>query len=166
VFYHHFGCVCPSFEALETIRVLGKGRGVVEVGSGNGYWAYMLRRLGMKVAAVDNGDSVWRTMWIGDTVKQDGAKYLAGKCGAKDEVLLMVYPQVSTHFTRSVLEAYKGSMIVIAGTQNANGFTAFRDEVVDAFVQREMPQFEKVVQTPLPSFAGKDEALFVFERKV
>lgn len=164
MFYHHFGCVCPSFEALEAIRVLAKGRGVIEVGSGNGYWTYMLRRMGMPVAAVDNGDSIWRTMWIGDTVQADGAKYIAGKDGGKGEVLLMVYPQVSTHFTRSVLDAYKGGMIVVAGTQNRNGFTAFRDEIVDEFVAREMPGFTKTVQTPLPSFAGKDEALFVFER--
>lgn len=157
--------MCPSFEALEAIRQLARGRGVVEVGSGNGYWAYMLRRLGVSVAAVDNGDSVWRTMWIGDTVKQDGAKYLAAKQGAEGEVLLMVYPQVSTHFTRSVLEAYKGGLVVVAGTQNRNGFTAFRDEVVDEYVAREMPQFEKILQTPLPSFAGKDEALFIFQRK-
>jgi len=174
VFYHHFGCACPSFEALEVVRQLaarigrqsGGGGGVVEVGSGNGYWAYMLRRLGVAVAAVDNGDSVWRTMWIGDTVVQDAAKFLAGRGGARDDVLLMVYPQVSTRFTRSVLEAYKGDVIAVAGTQNANGFTAFRDEVVDAFVAREMPEFEKTVQVALPSFAGKDEALFVFERRV
>jgi hypothetical protein len=27
-----------------------------------------------------------------------------------------------------------------------------------------MPGWEKVCQVPLPSFAGKDEALFVFEK--
>ena len=30
---------------------------------------------------------------------------------------------------------------------------------------REMPQWQRLLQIPLPSFAGKDEALFVFERK-
>lgn len=28
-----------------------------------------------------------------------------------------------------------------------------------------MPEWERVLQIPLPSFAGKDEALFVFEKK-
>jgi hypothetical protein len=28
-----------------------------------------------------------------------------------------------------------------------------------------MPGWEKVCQIPLPSFAGKDEALFVYEQK-
>jgi hypothetical protein len=36
---------------------------------------------------------------------------------------------------------------------------------VDWFA-REMPNWEKVCQVPLPSFAGKDEALFVYEKKV
>ncbi len=29
---------------------------------------------------------------------------------------------------------------------------------------REMPGWKRVLQIPLPSFAGKDEALFVFEK--
>jgi len=29
---------------------------------------------------------------------------------------------------------------------------------------REMPGWKRVLQMPLPSFAGKDEALFVFEK--
>jgi hypothetical protein len=30
---------------------------------------------------------------------------------------------------------------------------------------REMPGWKRVLQIPLPSFAGKDEALFVFEKE-
>lgn len=159
--------MCPSFEALETIRQLTKGRVVIEAGSGNGYWTYMLRRLGLTVHAVDNGDSVWRTMWIGDTIKSDAAKYLqrATNAGGKDAVLLMVYPQVTTQFTTDTLRAYKGDTICVAGTQNANGFTGFKDVGFEEYLGREKGDFEKIVQTPLPSFAGKDEAFFVFQRK-
>lgn len=173
IFYHHFGCLCPSFEALEAIRLLGKGRPVLDIGSGNGYWTYMLRRMNITVYAIDNGDSIWRTMWIGDTIKADGAKYLTqssytsqgGGNGGKDAVLLLVYPQVTTAFTTAVLKAYKGSTICVAGTQNRNGFTGFKDILIDEYVLGELKDFEKIIQTPLPSFAGKDEALYVFERK-
>lgn len=164
VFYHHFGCVCPSYESLETMRQLAKGRSVFDLGSGNGYWAYMLRRMGMTVHAVDNGDSLWRTTWIGDTFKSDGAKYLQRHDGGKDGLLLLVYPQVTTHFTKSVLHAYTGSTICVAGTQNKNGFTGFKDMTFDEYMAKERSEFKKIVQTPLPSFAAKDEALFVFER--
>ena len=53
--------------------------------------------------------------------------------------------------------------MVVAGSQNANGFTAFKEPLVEWFA-REMKQWKKICQIPLPSFAGKDEALFVFER--
>lgn len=104
-------------------------------------------------------------MWVDDTVKMDGVKYLAKNSGCKDKVLLLVYPQVSNDFTKSTLARYEGDTIVVAGTQNQNGFTGFGDMTIDNYVSKEMPKWDKVVQTPLPSFAGKDEALFVFQRK-
>ncbi|KAB8342776.1 hypothetical protein FH972_022374 [Carpinus fangiana] len=163
ILYHHFGCVCPSFEALEIIRQLAHRWGVLELGSGNGYWAFMLRQLGVSVTAVDNGDSLWRTMWIDDTVREDGVRYL-GLSGGRHAVLLLVYPQTTTAFTKSVLANYRGDTICVAGTQNKNGFTAFSDRTIDEYMREEHPEFKMVIQTPLPSFAGKDEAFFVFER--
>ncbi|KAK5081833.1 hypothetical protein LTR70_008512 [Exophiala xenobiotica] len=168
VFMHHFGCVCPSYEALEIVKAVSKGRAgaVLDVGSGNGYWTYMLRRQGVEVFAVDNGQSAWRTLWIGDTVTEDGAKYVRRRPGSgKDDVLLMVYPVVGLAFTTSVLDAYRGDVICVAGTQNGNGYTGFKDEMIDSWMARERNGFEKIVQVPLPSFAGKDDALFVFRRK-
>jgi hypothetical protein len=37
--------------------------------------------------------------------------------------------------------------------------------LVDEWVEREMEEFELLLRMPLPSFAGKDEALFVFKRR-
>ena len=190
IFYHHFGCVVPTHDALSLIQQLSK-RGtapitksneldiplpIIEIGSGNGYWAYLLRRLGLTVLCVDNQLSTWRTMWIGDTVAMDGVAFLESppdaarkvvppiEKGASNAALLLVYPQVSADFTAKVIEAYEGDVIVVAGTQNGNGFTGFRDETIMAWMEREMGEFRMVVQMPLPSFAGKDEALFVFVR--
>ncbi|KAL9011342.1 MAG: hypothetical protein Q9173_003800 [Seirophora scorigena] len=167
VFMHHFGCVCPSYESLEVIRRSANqgGRRVLDLGSGNGYWAYMLRRLGVQVDAVDNLQSKFRSLWIDDTVVEEGEKYLRSRQGATDAVLLLVYPIVGAGFTARVLDAYQGDTICVVGTQNRNGYTAFRDKVVDEYVAAEKPDFTKEVQMPLPSFAGKDEALFVFERR-
>lgn len=115
--------------------------------------------------AVDSGLSEWRTMWIGDTIASDGVAYLARNDGGRDKVLLLVYPQVSDDFTGKVLRAYKGDTIVCAGTQNANGFTGFKGETIAEWMARERPGWDKVVQVPLPSFAAKDEALFVFRKR-
>ena len=166
---HHFGCVVPNYEALEVIRQVAAARKrkkeVIEIGSGNGYWTYMLRRQGVEVKAVDNLQSKYRTLWIGDTIVKDGERFLKDSNGGRDAVLLLVYPVVGAGFTANVLDAYKGDTICVAGTQNRNGYTAFRDRRIDEYMGAERPEFEKTVQVALPSFAGKDEALFVFERR-
>nr|POE94462.1 hypothetical protein CFP56_16702 [Quercus suber] len=175
VLYHHFSCLCPSYEILSLIQQVSHGRRVVDMGSGNGYWTYMLRRLppiskalgSVTVLPIDNGVSEWRTMWIPDTLETDGAAWLEKNAGAKHDVLLLVYPTVGQEFTSRMIRAYQGSTLVCCGTQNANGFTGFKGETIAEWMLREMGgQWEKVCQIPLPSFAGKDEAGFIFERKI
>lgn len=115
VLYHHFGCVCPSYEALELIRQVSRGRAVLDIGSGNGYWTYTLRRMDpaskkekkMEVVPIDNGMSEWRTVWVGDTLQADGAEYLQQHDGGKDAVLLLVYPTVGNEFTSKMIKAYR-----------------------------------------------------------
>ncbi|KAK5112223.1 hypothetical protein LTR62_004384 [Meristemomyces frigidus] len=174
VIYHHFGCICPSYESLELIRQVANGRKVLDMGSGNGYWTYMLRRMEpqskkekkkMEVLPIDNGMSEWRTVWVGDTVEADGIEWLRQHEGGREAVLLLVYPTVGQDFTSKMLKAYDGTTIISAGTQNTSGFTAFAKETIVDWMAREMPGWERVLQIPLPSFAGKDEALFVFEKK-
>lgn len=165
IFMHHFGCVVPSYESLEVIKQIADKRTVVEIGSGNGYWTYMLRRMGVSVHAVDNLQSEYRTLWIGDTLIRDGEKYLRDEKGCKDAVLLLVYPIVSSDFTSRVLATYKGDTICVAGTQNRNGYTAFKDMTIDEYMIVEKEDYKKTVQIPLPSFPGKDEAFYVFERQ-
>ncbi|KAJ9612897.1 hypothetical protein H2200_002838 [Cladophialophora chaetospira] len=164
VYMHHFGCVVPSWEALQVISKLADGRNVLDMGCGNGYWTLMLRRLGLNVAAVDSGQSRWRTTWIPDTIVTDGIQYLRRRSGCPDMVLLLVYPIVGEDFTRRVLDSYTGDVICVAGTQNGNGYTGFKDMMIDEYMSKEKPGWEKVAQVPLPSFAGKDDALFAFRR--
>ncbi len=165
ILYHHFGCVCPSYESLEVIKQLSKGKPVIEIGSGNGYWAFLLRRLGVDVQAVDNIESEWRTTWIPDTIVADGVAYLKKQQGGKDAILLMVYPVARSGFTASILESYTGDVVCVVGTQNRNGYTGFKDTTIEEYVGEKRLTFEKTVQIPLPSFAGKDDALFVFEKR-
>lgn len=181
IFYHHFGCVVPSYAALHVIAKLAQPakpskeavRPILDVGSGNGYWTYMLRRFvvegsGMKtldVRPIDSGVSEYRFSWVKDTLRADGVEYLRKHEGGKGCVLLLVYPQAMGGFTEKVVRAFEGDTIVVAGTQNGNGFTGFPDVVVDEWVGGNLGAFELVVRMPLPSFAGKDEALFVFRRR-
>ena len=122
----------------------------------------MLRRHGVSVTAINNKQSEWRTMWIGDTVYTDGEMFLKQRKGGREEVLLLVYPVIGGDFTQKMVGEFKGDTVVVAATQNQSGYTAFRNQRIDQWMQEK--GWKKVVQVPLPSFAGKDEGLFVFQR--
>lgn len=172
IFMHHFGCATPSHESLEVLRILADGRAIADVGSGNGYWTFLLRRYGLTVYPVDNMQSEWRVNWVDDTVITDGVKWLRRNGDGKDLVLLLVYPVVGGgigggtegSFTRDLVDAFQGDTIAVVGTQNTNGYTGFKSMTMDMFMEQEHGDWTKVVQIPLPSFAGKDEALYVFQR--
>ncbi|GKT92747.1 hypothetical protein Ct61P_10597 [Colletotrichum tofieldiae] len=163
---HHFGCATPTHEALCVLRVLAAGRAVADVGSGNGYWAHMLRAYGLRVHPVDNMQSEWRVNWVPDTLVSDGVRFLRSRDAGRDLVLLLVYPVVGGgvaggtegSFTRGLVEAYAGDTLAVVGTQNRNGYTAFRGMTVDEYMEREQPAWKKVVQIPLPSFAEGERA--------
>jgi hypothetical protein len=119
----------------------------------------------LDVRAIDNQLSEYRVSWVKDTIKMDGLQYLKQNDQGKGCVLLLVYPQATGNFTGPILKAFEGDTIVVAGTQNGNGFTGFQDQVIDEWVGKNLSAFELKMRMPLPSFAGKDEALFVFQRR-
>jgi len=168
VFYHHFGCVVPSYEALHIISELAKessAEGVIDMASGNGYWTYMQRKMKVTVQAVDNMASEYRTMWISDTVKGDGVEYLKKNQGGKGKILLMVYMVTAGTFTKRVLQAYRGDVVVVVGTQNGNRYTGFADCTIEEYFGMEMPGWEMSCRIAMPSFAGKDEGMYIWKRK-
>jgi len=172
----------PSYAALHVIAKLAQPAKpskeevlpILDIGSGNGYWSFMLRNFPMSdisgakkldVRGIDNQLSEYRVSWIPDTIKKDGRDYLLENNGGKGCILLLVYPQATGDFTAPILRAFEGDVFVVAGTQNRNGFTAFQDQLVDEWVAKNLPTFELTLRMPLPSFAAKDEALFVFQRR-
>lgn len=125
----------------------------------------MLRRLKVVVIAVDNMASEYRTMWIPDTVKADGVEYLKKNAGGKGKVLLLVYIVTAGTFTSRLMDAYQGDTIVVVGTQNGNRYTGFSDCTVEEYFEKEMVGWEMICRIAMPSFAGKDEAMYVWKRK-
>jgi len=57
---HKYSWAIPSIGAVRGVADLVKANnltGVIEIGAGNGYWAYCLRQVGVDVIAVDSGGS-------------------------------------------------------------------------------------------------------------
>lgn len=166
----HFGCSCPSYESLALISKISKGNTIIDMGSGCGYWTWLLRaQHGCQVVPVDTCQSRWRVTWIEDTLVEDGIEFLEKRMAANEEhksdTLLLVYPIVGMDFTSKILSAFQGQYICVAGNQNKTGYTAFKDQIVSEWMTANRTDFELVARLPLPSFAGKDDALFVFQRK-
>lgn len=126
----------------------------------------------MTVQPVDSMQSEWRVNWVKDTAVCDSVEWLNQNNGGRDMVLLMVYPIVGDGtdgaqdgaFTRNTLAAFSGGVIIIAGTQNGNGYTGFKRQTMDIFMAEQYPDWSRIAQIALPSFAGKDEALYIFRR--
>lgn len=119
----------------------------------------------INTVAVDNMASEYRTMWISDTVKADAVAHLQKHNGGREKVLLMVYMVTAGTLTKRLLKEYMGELVVVVGTQNANRYTGFADCTAEEFFEREMKQWELVCRLAMPSFAGKDEGMFVWKRK-
>ena len=77
-----------------------------------------------------------------------------------------MYPTWLYSFTERLLKCFAGDIIVIAGTQAANGCAAFGSHIVDDWAASKLPHFGFVLRVPLPSFVARDDALFVFERRL
>ncbi|BFZ56908.1 hypothetical protein PYCC9005_003958 [Savitreella phatthalungensis] len=164
IFMHHFGCGIPDYEALSIIKaVAGSGR-LIDLACGNAYWTWLLRREGVQVVATDLMSSTWRTLWANDIVLADAVQFLKTKSTASD-TLLLVYPIVGgNRLTERVIESYKGNSICIVGTQNANRYTTFGECTTEEWFANNRPNWRLSVRKPLPSFAGKDDALYVYQR--
>jgi len=164
IFMHHFGCVVPTQEVISILKQtsVNEHPAIADIGSGTGYWTYILRAAGLKVHAVDNAQSAFRCTWISDTIKQDGEMWLKSKNGAADMILLLVYPITSGNFVEKMVNAFKGKWVCVAGTQCGNGYTGFKDRDLVAWMEGK--GWSRWAQVALPSFAGKDEAFFLFRR--
>ncbi|KAI5867811.1 hypothetical protein GGS23DRAFT_550100 [Durotheca rogersii] len=70
-----------------------------------------------------------------------------------------------------MMDAYADDTLAVVSPQNCNGYTGFPGASTDEYVEAREREREsgadawaRVAQIALPSFPGRDEALFVFQR--
>lgn len=144
----------PNREAVDIIRAIGKS--VVEVGSGSGYWAAVLERAGVRVAATDNGN--WKPFsrtWT-RIARIDAAK-AAAAAGRQGAALLMVWPPYKDEMAGNALRAYRkngGTTLVYVGEDRfgATGDASFFNQLPDD------PDFD----ISIPHYDGIHDGLQVY----
>ena len=144
---HTHGFAIPNEAALNRIAELGP---VLEVGSGVGYWAHLLRDRGVDVVAVDRRDC---GRHIGDTIVMDGVEYLEQNAGGRERTLLLCWPT----YAGDVVKAYRGDHVVVVGENECSyGSTWDMDEDDD---------WQMTEKIDIPTWPGMADDMRVYQRK-
>lgn len=122
----------PSPSDIAWMRDILDGRAVIEIGAGNGYWAWQLRQAGVDVLPFDNGEQKWDQQW--------SPVYVGGTSVARrhpERALMLIWPTFSSPMARAALDSYGGDLLLYAGEGHGGctGDDTFHDELERAWVQ-------------------------------
>jgi hypothetical protein len=145
----HFAWAVPTEQAIEVIRKHSSG--VVEVGAGSGYWAWLMREAGLDVAAFDTDPPpfTWGEINRGD------------ERAARDhpeKALLLCWPPWATGMASRALNAYGGEHVVYVGEWM--GYNAEPN-----FFASLQWFFECIDTVEIPQWYMRDDRLMVFRRR-
>lgn len=110
---------------LTWIKQLIGARGIVEIGAGRGYWAYMLEQAGVTVHPYDMhvpGDTSYFFNTSGTFTDVHRGDHNAVRDHDSD-VLFMSWPSYDEPWAYEALRAYRGDMVIYAG-EGDGGCTA------------------------------------------
>lgn len=148
----------PSEEAL---RVLAAAGPLIEIGAGNGYWAYLLRQRGVDIRAYDchppnkkpnhyhPEDRVWTRVFAGGPEK--AATF-------PNRTLFLCWPPFMSPMAETALRRYTGQRVAYVGEwKGCTASPSFHDQLVDGWTQTS--------EVRLPNWPGIRDRLTVWERK-
>lgn len=132
----------------------------VEVGAGNGYWAYELNKRGVKVLATDSKELEKNTYRF-EKLWTDVEKLTALQAIKKyrKHTLLMVWPCYNKPWAYKALKAYKGNIFVFCG-EGSGGCTADDD-----FHKLLCKEWQEQTEICIPQWLGIHDYLTVYMRR-
>lgn len=151
----------PNEEALQTIARYAP---ILEIGAGTGYWAYLLRQMGVEVAALDlnppredsdcNPHHPFQSTWT-HVRKPFGP----GLAVYHKHALFLCWPPYDSPMARRWLLRYPGDTVIYVGEWRG-GCTA--DD--DFFFHLER-LFEPIEYVSIPQWPGLHDSLSIWRRK-
>jgi len=145
----HFAWAVPTDEAVAVIRK--HSAGVVEVGAGSGYWAWLMRQAGIDVAAFDLEPPPFT--W-GEVNRSDERAVQ----DHPEKTLLLCWPPWNTGMASRALAAYGGEHVVYVGEWM--GFNAEPN-----FFASLLWFFEYIDAVDIPQWYMRNDRLMVFRRR-
>ena len=107
----------PTKDAVRALAEFARGRGLIEIGAGLGYWASLLNAAGADVAAYDIEPLGDDTFFLADASPhfpvQAGGTEMAARAGRR--VLFLCWPPMDDPMAAEALAAYPGTRLAYAG---------------------------------------------------
>lgn len=157
-FVRKYAWAVPDQAALQAIADCGK---IVEIGAGTGYWAHLLREMGVDVVAFDKApyENGWcNNIW---TEIERGGPEEAGK--HPDRTLFLCWPPYAQPMAADTLRHYTnagGKQVVYVG-EGFGGCTG--DDDFHEMLDRD---YKFVCSVHIPRWFGMNDSLKVYRRRV
>lgn len=149
VLVYKYSFAVPNQEALDIIASFSP---IVEIGAGGGYWASLLRKMGVAIKAFDDfSDKGKRKQRNWTEVKQGDEKVIDN---FPDHALFICWPYCAGHF----LERYKGETVIYIG-EPAYGCCAEPE-----FFEELDKKFKLVKEVEIPKWNDIGDTMLVYRR--
>lgn len=145
----HFSWAVPTEAAIAAIR--RHASDIVEVGAGSGYWAWLMRQAGIKVAAFDADPPsfTWSSVDKGDERVVNHYPR---------STLFLCWPPWGSTMAANALDAYLGKCLIYVGEWPGGNADP-------RFFASLSARFALVDLVSLPQWYGRDDRLTVFRRR-
>jgi hypothetical protein len=164
-FTHKYAWGIPNEEVLDKIAEFSP---LVEIGAGTGYWAYLLRKMGVDVLAFDccppstdlGVENVFHTRAVTWTDVLSGDESVLESI--VDRTLFLCWPPENSPMAFNTLSKYKGNTLLFVGIDqgHATGDPTFFELLDEGW------NLEGDCQSvDIPRWPGRTDALWIYHRK-
>lgn len=145
----HFSWAVPTQQAIAAIVSVSVG--VVEVGAGSGYWAWLMRQAGLPVAAFDIKPPSFTWTRV-DASDERAAAYFPSY------TLFLCWPPWNTDMAANALRLYQGDHVAYVGEwMGGSGNFAFFSQLTS--------EFNMIGLINIPQWRNRDDRLMIFRRR-
>ena len=143
----------PNAAALECLAQHGP---IVEIGAGGGYWAMLVRQMGVDVLAIDNRSTHQEeTIHYWCEVEHGGAERAAEY---SYRTLFLCWPPYDNDAAEVAVRCYRGSTVIYVGEQHGCTGTGELEDLLAA-------EWDEVQQVAIPQWPFIHDYLRVLRRK-
>jgi len=158
---HKYAWAIPCKAALEKIK---KYSPIIEIGAGSGYWAYLLKEIGVEIVASDINPpkeneevNTWHPNNKCWTEIIEGGIELIERY--PNHTLFLCWPPYNDPLAYNTLKSYKGKYFIFIG-ESEGGCTG--DEKFFKYLE---DTFEEIDTVIIPQYDGVHDYLTIYERK-